>query len=221
MFERFTERARKIMSLADEEARRMNHACIDTEHVLLGMVEEGSGVGANVLTNLGAESDAVRREVEKLVKPGLEKPATVVRPQTPGTKQVVEFAIEEARNLGHNYVGSEHLLLGLMRVKEGIASRVLGQMGITQDDVTAAIRQLLNRGQDTAKPVVSAEVDEMIELATDEAAEMGDTHVRCEHVLLALMQHRGGLARKVLRGLGLSAAKIREEIAKHPPAGHQ
>jgi len=121
MFERFTDRARKVMALANQEAQRFNHEYVGTEHVLLGLVKEGQGVAANVLHNLSVDLKKIRLEVEKIVKSG---PAMVTMgklPQTPRAKKVIEFAIEEARNLGHNYVGTEHLLLGLLREHDGVA----------------------------------------------------------------------------------------------------
>src|SRR3990167_8564317 len=130
MFNRFTERARKVVILANEEARRFNHDYIGTEHLLLGLIKEGEGVAAAVLQNLGLSLDAIRLEIEKLVKPG---PATVVSgdiPFTPKAKKVIELAMDEARNLGHNYIGTEHLLLGLIREGEGIAAQVLVNLGL-------------------------------------------------------------------------------------------
>ena len=115
MFERFTDRARKVMALANQEAQRFNHEYIGTEHILLGLVKEGSGVGANVLKNLDVDLRKVRLEVEKLVKSGPDMVTMGKLPQTPRAKKVIEYAIEEARNLNHNYVGTEHLLLGLLR----------------------------------------------------------------------------------------------------------
>ena len=112
MFERFTDRARKVMALANQEAQRFNHEYIGTEHILLGLVKEGSGVGANVLKNLDVDLQKVRLEVEKLVKSGPDMVTMGKLPQTPRAKKVIEYAIEEARNLNHNYVGTEHLLLG-------------------------------------------------------------------------------------------------------------
>src|SRR3982750_4546245 len=114
MFERFTDRARKVMALANQEAQRFNHEYIGTEHVLLGLAKEGSGVGANVLKNLDVDLRKVRLEVEKLVQPGPDRVATGGLPTTPRTKRVIEQAIEQSRSLNRNYIGTEHLLLGLI-----------------------------------------------------------------------------------------------------------
>ena len=146
MFERFTERARKVMALANQEAQRFNHEYIGTEHILLGLVKEGSGVGANVLKNLGVDLHKVRMEVEKLVKPGPDMVTMGKLPQTPRAKKVIEYSIEEARNLSHNYVGTEHILLGLLREHEGVAAQVLMNLGLKLDEVREEVLNLLGAG---------------------------------------------------------------------------
>jgi len=143
MFERFTDRARKVMALANQEAQRFNHEYIGTEHILLGLVKEGSGVGANVLKNLDVDLRKVRLEVEKLVKSGPETVTMGRLPQTPRTKKVIEYAIEEARNLNHNYVGTEHLLLGLLREQDGVAAQVLMNLNLRLEDVREEVLNLL------------------------------------------------------------------------------
>src|ERR1035437_4552738 len=142
MFERFTDRARKIMALSNQEAKCFNHEHIGTEHLLLGLVKEGSGVGAIVLKNLDIDLRKVRLEVEKLVKIGTN---TVMgnRPQTSQAKKAIEFAIEESRNLGHNYIGSEHILLGLLRVQDGVAAQILMNLGLKLPDVMAEVINLI------------------------------------------------------------------------------
>jgi len=146
MFERFTDRARKVMALANQEAQRFNHEYIGTEHVLLGLVKEGSGVGANVLKNLDVDLRKVRLEVEKLVKAGPEMVTMGKLPQTPRAKKVIEYAIEEARNLNHNYVGTEHLLLGLLREHDGVAAHVLMNLGLKLEQVREEVLNLLGAG---------------------------------------------------------------------------
>ncbi|MFH1370937.1 MAG: ATP-dependent Clp protease ATP-binding subunit [Planctomycetota bacterium] len=148
MFERFTDRARKVMALANQEAQRFNHEYIGTEHILLGLVKEGSGVGATVLKNLDVDVKKVRLEVEKLVKSGPDMVTMGKLPHTPRAKKVIEFAIEEARSLNHNYVGTEHLLLGLLRETEGIAAQVLMNVGLRLDDVRQEVLNLLGAGVD-------------------------------------------------------------------------
>jgi ATP-dependent Clp protease ATP-binding subunit ClpC len=153
MFERFTDRARKVMALANQEAQRLNHEYIGTEHILLGLVKEGSGVGANVLKNLEVDLRKVRLEVEKLVKPGPEMVTMGKLPQTPRAKKVIEYAIEEARNLNHNYVGTEHLLLGLLREHDGVAAQVLMNLGLKLEDVREEVLNLLGAGNEPSESV--------------------------------------------------------------------
>ena len=146
MFERFTDRARKVMALANQEAQRFNHEYIGTEHILLGLVKEGSGVGANVLKNLDVDIKKLRLEIEKLVKSGPDMVTMGKLPQTPRAKKVIEYAIEEARSLNHNYVGTEHILLGLLRETEGIAAQVLMNLGLKLEDVRQEVLNLLGAG---------------------------------------------------------------------------
>src|SRR5688500_7501976 len=152
MFERFTDRARKVMALANQEAQRFNHEYIGTEHILLGLVKEGSGVGANVLKNLDVDLRKVRLEVEKLVKSGPDMVTMGKLPQTPRAKKVIEYAIEEARNLNHNYVGSEHLLLGLLREHDGVAAQVLMNLSLKLEEVREEVLNLLGAGVETEEP---------------------------------------------------------------------
>ena len=148
MFERFTDRARKVMALANQEAQRFNHEYIGTEHILLGLIKEGSGVAANVLRNLEVDLKKVRIEVEKHVQSGPDTVAMGKLPYTPKAKKVIELAFEEARSLGHNYVGTEHLLLGLLREQEGVAARVLMNLGVKLDDVREEVLSLLGAAQE-------------------------------------------------------------------------
>ena len=150
MFERFTDRARKVMALANQEAQRFNHEYIGTEHILLGLVKEGSGVGANVLKNLDVDIKKLRLEIEKLVKSGPDMVTMGKLPQTPKAKKVIEYAIEEARALNHNYVGTEHILLGLLRETEGIAAQVLMNLSLKLEDVRQEVLNLLGAGVDNA-----------------------------------------------------------------------
>jgi ATP-dependent Clp protease ATP-binding subunit ClpC len=151
MYERFTDRARKVMQLANQEAQRFNHEYIGTEHILLGLVKEGSGVAANVLKNLDVDLRKIRLEVEKLVQSGPEMVTIGKLPQTPRAKKVIEYSMEEARNLNHNYVGTEHILLGLLREQEGVAAQVLMNLGLKLDDVREEVLNLLGHGMDSGE----------------------------------------------------------------------
>lgn len=129
MFGRFTQRAQKVLALSQEEAMRLNHSNLGTEHILLGLVREGEGIAAKALYELGISSEKVRQEVEGLIGHG-EKAVTTIQ-YTPRAKKVIELSMDEARKLGHTYVGTEHILLGLIREGEGVAARVLSNLGIS------------------------------------------------------------------------------------------
>jgi ATP-dependent Clp protease ATP-binding subunit ClpC len=152
MYERFTDRARKVMQLANQEAQRFNHEYIGTEHILLGLVKEGSGVAANVLKNLDVDLRKIRLEVEKLVQSGPEMVTMGKLPQTPRAKKVIEYSMEEARNLNHNYVGTEHILLGLLREQEGVAAQVLMNLGLKLEEVREEVLNLLGHGMEGTEP---------------------------------------------------------------------
>ncbi len=143
MFNRFTERARKILVLAKEEARRFNHDYIGTEHILLGLIREGEGVACAVMQNLNLDLDKLRMEVEKLITPGGVSSVIGDVPFTPRAKKALELAAEEARSLGHNYIGTEHILLGLMREGEGLGSQVFFRLGVDLDRIRSEISALL------------------------------------------------------------------------------
>ncbi|MBL7069925.1 MAG: ATP-dependent Clp protease ATP-binding subunit [Candidatus Omnitrophica bacterium] len=176
MFNRFTERARKVIILAKEEARRFNHDYIGTEHILLGLIREGEGVAATVLQKMEVSLENIRLEIEKLVQPG---PTTQIIgdiPFTPRAKKALELAAEEARSLGHNYIGTEHLLLGLIREGEGVASQVLLNLGLDLERVRNEVMELLGSalpgftGSQTAKtktPALDAFGRDLITLAKE------------------------------------------------------
>ncbi len=151
MYERFTDRARKVMQLANQEAQRFNHEYIGTEHILLGLIKEGSGVAANVLKNLDVDLRKIRLEVEKLVQSGPDMVTMGKLPQTPRAKKVIEYSMEEARNLNHNYVGTEHILLGLLREQEGVAAQVLMNLGLKLEEVREEVLNLLGHGMEAGE----------------------------------------------------------------------
>ena len=134
------------MQLANQEAQRFNHEYIGTEHILLGLIKEGSGVAANVLKNLDVDLRKIRLEVEKLVQSGPDMVTMGKLPQTPRAKKVIEYSMEEARNLNHNYVGTEHILLGLLREQEGVAAQVLMNLGLKLEEVREEVLNLLGHG---------------------------------------------------------------------------
>src|SRR6266851_3260958 len=145
MFERFTDRARRVVVLAQEEARMLNHNYIGTEHILLGLIHEGEGVAARALGSLGVSQEAVRRQVEEIIGQGEQAPVGHI-PFTPRAKKVLELALREALQLGHNYIGTEHILLGLIREGEGVAAQVLIKLGADLNRVRQQVIQLLHGG---------------------------------------------------------------------------
>ncbi len=151
MFNRFTERARKVLVLAKEEARRFSHDYIGTEHILLGLIREGEGVACAVLQNIGADLGRLRTEIEKLMSSGSVSSVLGDIPFTPRAKKALELATEEARGLGHNYIGTEHILLGLLREEEGIASQVLFSLGVDIQKARSEISALLGGSSDTGQ----------------------------------------------------------------------
>lgn len=152
MYERFTDRARLAMQLANQGARSFNHEYVGTEHILLGLVEEGRGVACNVLMLFAIDEEKVRDEVVKIVQLG-RRPGILSRlifkksilPKSPGGKEVIMNAIDEAEKLKHDYVGTEHLLLGLLRVQEGTAAQILNRLGLRLEIARERILQLLGR----------------------------------------------------------------------------
>ena len=143
MFERFTDRARRVVVLAQEEARLLNHNYIGTEHILLGLIHEGEGVAAKALESLGISLEAVRNQVEEIIGQGGSSPSGHI-PFTPRAKKVLELSLREALQLGHNYIGTEHILLGLIREGEGVAAQVLVKLGADLSRVRQQVIQLLS-----------------------------------------------------------------------------
>ena len=149
MFERFTEKAIKVIMLAQEEARRLGHNFVGTEQILLGLIGEGTGVAAKVLKSMGINLKDARIEVEKIIGRGSGFVAVEI-PFTPRAKRVLELSLEEARQLGHNYIGTEHLLLGLIREGEGVAARVLENLGVDLTKVRTQVIRMLGETSETA-----------------------------------------------------------------------
>ena len=148
MYERFTDRARKVMQLANQEAQRLKHEYIGTEHILLGLLKEGSGVALQTLTNLTLDPERIVMEVERLIVRGPGAGETGKNPQTPRAKKVIEYAMEESRNLKHSHVGTEHILLGLLREGEGVAAVILANFGLRVEVVRREIENVLSQPYD-------------------------------------------------------------------------
>jgi hypothetical protein len=202
MYERFTDRARRIMQLANQEAKRFKHEYIGTEHILLGLVKEGSGVAAHVLTNLGIDLRKVRLEVEKLVPSGPDIVTLGGRPQMPRAKEVIMYSMEEARNLRHNYVGSEHLLLGLLRAEEGVAAQVLMNLGLTLERARAEVLKLLGVGMTERRKGLSREPP-----------------VQSDELAVVVVTGRGNSGEPPLESTGDPAKNVEEPPAACPQCG--
>src|SRR6476619_904261 len=143
MFERFTDRARRVVVLAQEEARMLNHNYIGTEHIQIGLIHEGEGVDAKALESLGTALEGVRAQVEEIIGQGQQSPSGHIA-FTPRAKKVLELSLREALQLGHNYIGTEHILLGLIREGEGVAAQVLVKLGADLNRVRQQVIQLLS-----------------------------------------------------------------------------
>jgi ATP-dependent Clp protease ATP-binding subunit ClpC len=143
MFERFTDRARRVVVFAQEESRLLNHNYVGTEHILLGLIHEGEGVAARALESLGISLDKVRTKVEEIIGAGVSPPAGHI-PFTPRAKKVLELSLREATQLGHNYIGTEHILLGLIREGEGVGAQALIKLGADLERAREAVIELLS-----------------------------------------------------------------------------
>jgi ATP-dependent Clp protease ATP-binding subunit ClpC len=191
MFERFTERARRVMVLAQDEARLLNHNYIGTEHILLGLVHEGDGVAARALRSLGISLDAVRFQVAEMIGRGESVSAGHI-PFTPRAKKVLELSLREALQLGDNYIGTQHILLGVIREGEGVAAQVLQKLGASLPGVREVVIRLLSGSPTPEIATPSGETLEdagrVEELALEEAAALGDDEVRPEHRRLAWLR---------------------------------
>jgi DNA-binding CsgD family transcriptional regulator len=190
VFERFTERARRVVVLAQVEARMLNHNYIGTEHILLGLIREGEGVAAKSLEELGIDLEAVRHEVEEIIGLGDAVPTGHI-PFTPRAKKVLELSLREAIQLGHNYIGTEHILLGLVREGEGVAAQVLHKLGAELNRVRLQVIELLSGYAGPILEPVGLSAEE-IDLLQDIAG--------------------GGSRKKIAEKLGLSRDELKSRL---------
>jgi ATP-dependent Clp protease ATP-binding subunit ClpA len=228
-FDKFTERARKVMRFAQEEAARFNHTYIGTEHLLLGLLREDEGVAAKALTNLGVGLDRVRSAVEFIIGRG-DNPTVSEIGLTPRAKKVIELAVAEAQRLGHTYIGTEHLLLGILLEGEGIAAGVLQSLGISLDEARMTVIQILTSGASGAKSnVVMCRLDDPTLAAVDSLIEAGIRTTRSDAVSWLvqigletnrpLLERIGGTVTEIRR-LREEARRLAQEVAEgqSPPA---
>jgi len=176
MFERFTDRARRVVVLAQDEARMLDHNYVGTEHILLGLIHEGEGVAAKALESLGISLDAVREQVEQVIGRGQQQAPLGHIPFTPRAKKVLELSLREALQLGHTYIGTEHILLGLIHEGEGVAAQVLIGLGVDLNRARQQVIQLL---------AGRAEPQEAAAIVGDLRAQLASVAAR-----LAVIEHR-------------------------------
>ena len=224
MFERFTERARRVVVLAQEEARMLNHNYIGTEHILLGLIHESEGVAAKALESLGLSLEAVRAEVEEIIGRGQAEPTGHI-PFTPRAKKVLELSLREALQLGHNYIGTEHILLGVIREGEGVGAQVLRKLGADLNRVRLKVIALLQGdiGSSEGRPPAaqtepSALLMELAQrgrraqlLATRICQAINDPSITEQDVILGLLVNPARI--RMLEGLAAYPEGLRELIS--------
>ncbi len=215
MFERFTDRARRVVVLAQDEARMLNHNYIGTEHILLGLLHEGEGVAAKALESLGISLDAVRQQVEEIIGQGQQAPSGHI-PFTPRAKKVLELSLRESLQLGHNYIGTEHILLGLIREGDGVAAQVLVRLGADLNRVRQQVIQLLH------VPGQGARVGPICRAGAQPLPEVQARLEAVEERLAAIEQRLGigpGLGPDLTSDLDEQIDRVRRE--RHGAAGAQ
>jgi ATP-dependent Clp protease ATP-binding subunit ClpC len=226
MFERFTDRARRVVVLAQEEARLLGHNYIGTEHILLGLIQEEEGVAARVLDRLGISLDAVRSKVESIIGEGKGAPDGHI-PFTPRSKKVLELSLREALQLGHNYIGTEHILLGLIREGQGVGAHVLTGLGAdlsrVRYEVIEELSGLGRGGPSGAGPRSATGRPRETPAAAKAAAEArrlaGGAAVGSQHYLLGLLKDENSLAARALADLGLTREAVEGKLAELEPTG--
>ncbi|TME76247.1 MAG: hypothetical protein E6I19_02520 [Chloroflexi bacterium] len=233
-FDRFNDRAKRVLALAQDEAIRFNHNYIGAEHLLLGLVREGEGVAARVLDSLGVELSKVRAAVEFMIGRGDATTSPSEITLTPRVKMIIELATDEARKLGHSHVGTEHLLLGIVREGESVASAALQSLGVKLETVRHQVIAALGReasgpapGPSVATRLYTASSLERLDdaakrvlaLAQNEAFGCGHTWIGTDHLLLGLMSANGTVSQRVLGELGVTLDRARETVSKAEAPG--
>ncbi len=227
MFERFTDRARRVVVLAQDEARLLRHNYIGTEHILLGLVQEGEGVAAKVLDRLGISLDAVRSKVEDFIGEGGPGAPEGHIPFTPRSKKVLELSLREALQLGHNYIGTEHILLGLIREGKGVGAEVLVSLGAELSAVRQEVVQQLSGyrvspgGARWSGPLGPRprETPAAAKAGVEARRLAGAAAVGSQHYLLGLLHDQASLAAKALLDLGVTREAVEAKLAELEPAG--
>ncbi len=233
----FTERVRKVLAMAREEAARLNHEYVGTEHILLGVLREGEGVASTVLANLSVEANALELRIDQIVKRG--RPGQTAGPDLPYTsraKKVLELAMSEARELNHTYVGTEHLLLGLLREEKGIGAQVLNDSGVNLENARAETLRILGTemaqqtrarfadGTTAAQtvspgPKLTDRMREVMHEAEQVATEFRATYLAPIHLAVALIRHGDGVANAVIDRIGCNRGELVRALEIEAKAG--
>jgi len=228
MWQRFTERARKVVFYAQEEAQRFGEGYVSTEHLLLGLVREDDSVAARVFEKLGISLNRVRAEVEKQLPRGEARPSQDMT-LTPRAKRVIDLSYDEARNLNNNYIGTEHLLLGLIREADGLAGRVLAKLGAELEKSRQLVVEIQDQGGQEGpsvhrEPIIrrvtandpwhayTASAKAAIQGSFDEKRKYGHDKVSAEHLLLAVFSDPETPAARVLIEMGVTEERLRERL---------
>jgi ATP-dependent Clp protease ATP-binding subunit ClpC len=215
MFERFSDRARRVVVLSQEEAGLLDHNYIGTEHILLGLVHEDEGVASRALRSLGISLEAVRRQVEEIIGRGGSSPSGHI-PFTPRAKKVLELSLREALQLGHNYIGTEHILLGLVREGEGVGCQALVKLDASLPTVKARVLQLVADGTVEGGagriPSLSPELVAVLDEARRTAAAKGEAQVMPIHLFLAAVESPDGAAGRMLQVVGVDPEQLRRQV---------
>lgn len=216
MFERFTDRARIVMALANQEACRFNQEYIGTEHIFLGLLKEGSGAGATVLRNFNVDLLKMQKEITKSMAEGTEMNKAGKLPHTMKAKMAIEHAIGEARALNHDYIGTEHLLLGIMRETEGITAQVMKRHNITYEQVKEKIVELTGakEKQQSQTGTFSDRARKIMALAHREAQRYNYESIEPEHILFGFIKEGSGVGMTVLKNLNVDIVKLRIDVVK-------
>lgn len=217
MFNRLTEKARRVIVLAKDEAHRLNHDSINTEHLLMGLTHIDEGVASAVFEQYGITEERTREEVNRIVSPGKSGQVRGDVPFTPHAKRVLEFSAEEARNLRTNYIGTEHLLIGLLRESEGAAAAVLQELGLDLKDCRNVISTLLGVRLDAAICSIegfSEEACNAVRRAHKATKELKHSAIGTGHLLLALVHEKDGMTADIISRLKVNADTLRKELGQ-------
>ncbi len=220
MWQRFTERARRVVFFAQEEATRLGENLVCTEHLLLGLVRENDSVAARILDRLGVTLETIRGEIDRQVVAG-SGPVGEDMQLAPRAKRVIDLSYDEARHLNNDYIGTEHLLLGLIREGEGLAGRVLAHLGVELEQARQQVVQIQdeNKASIAGVTVDDRPVRRAILFAEEEAGLLGENYVSTEHLLLGLLRENDTVAIHILYRIGVSADRIRSEIERQVARG--